>query len=121
MGNRKGVKEGLLRLSKKYPLFIVSNCQSGYIERFLEWSGFQNIFKDFECWGNTKQNKSENMKQIIFRNMLKNPVFIGDTEGDCTAAKNCNVPFIHIEYGFGKCGDYDWSVKTFDKLVHLFL
>jgi hypothetical protein len=30
-----GVREGLAQLKEKYPLFIVSNCQSGYIETFI--------------------------------------------------------------------------------------
>jgi phosphoglycolate phosphatase len=52
-----GVKEGLQLLATRYRLYIVSNCQSGYVESFLAWSGFGKLFKDFECWGNTGFSK----------------------------------------------------------------
>ena len=32
------VEAGLRRLCARYPLFIVSNCQAGYIETFFQWS-----------------------------------------------------------------------------------
>src|SRR4029453_14067306 len=47
------VPAGLQRLAARYPLFIVSNCQAGYIEAFQRWSGLGACFRDFECWGNT--------------------------------------------------------------------
>src|SRR5690606_3514009 len=31
-----GVKEGLTRLSERYPLFILSNCDAGIIDLFLD-------------------------------------------------------------------------------------
>ena len=34
----------LQRLSQKFPLYIVSNCQAGYIEVFLKSSGFEKYF-----------------------------------------------------------------------------
>src|SRR5258708_1250062 len=40
-----GVGEGLRELAGMYPLFIVSNCQAGYIEIFMEWSGFKPFFR----------------------------------------------------------------------------
>ena len=30
----EGVQETIKKLSEKYPLYIVSNCQDGYIEAF---------------------------------------------------------------------------------------
>ena len=40
-------------LSNKYDLYIVSNCQSGYIEAFLCHYSMEKYFKDYECSGNT--------------------------------------------------------------------
>lgn len=113
------VPEGLLKLSEKYPLFIVSNCQAGYIETFLKWSRL-NHFKDFECWGNTGLNKDENLRNLIKRNHLISPLFIGDTEGDPAAARACHIPFMHVEYGFGTCSDKDFAVKSFEELTQRF-
>jgi len=111
-----GVREGLAQLEAKYPLFIVSNCQSGYIETFIRWSGIS-LFKDFECWGNTGKTKSQNLRDLVARNRLASPAFIGDTEGDATAAEDCGIPFIHVEYGFGKCSTKVFSAATFSDLV----
>ena len=33
----EGLEETLKYLSAKYPLYIVSNCQKGYIEAFLSY------------------------------------------------------------------------------------
>ena len=43
------VTEGLHKLRKKYELFIVSNCQSGYIENFLVQNEVEKLFKDHLC------------------------------------------------------------------------
>ena len=96
----EGVVEGLNQLALKYPLYIVSNCQSGYIETFLAWSKLGPHFKDFECWGNTGRPKGENIKNIIDRNGLKAPIYIGDTGGDLAGAEFCQIPFIQVTYGF---------------------
>lgn len=114
-----GVSEGIQILSTRWPLFIVSNCQSGYIETFLKWSGLSKHFLDFECWGNTGRPKAENLRAVIDRNQLKNPVFIGDTEGDQVAARKCGVPFLFANYGFGKCSDYDLRLSSFLDLMRL--
>ncbi len=60
-----GVRDKLPKLAKAYPLFIVSDCQAGYIETFLDWANFKPIFKDFECWGNTGKTKTDNLRNLI--------------------------------------------------------
>lgn len=47
------LKETLDILKQRCPLFIVSNCEAGYIEVFLEGTGLTPYFTDFECPGNT--------------------------------------------------------------------
>src|SRR5207249_1049604 len=59
------VKAGLKRLCASYPLFIVSNCQAGYIETFFQWSNLGGCFRDFECWGNTGLSKTENLRVLL--------------------------------------------------------
>jgi phosphoglycolate phosphatase len=114
-----GVPEALRSLSQRYPLFIVSNCQAGYIETFLEWSGFGSLFKDFECWGNTGLGKGQNLAGLIKRNGLRYPVLVGDAKGDQEAARDCGIPFVFAEYGFGVCKDPDHSVGEFKGLLTL--
>jgi phosphoglycolate phosphatase len=111
------VRPGLMQLAARYPLFIVSNCQAGYIEAFQRWSGLGACFRDFECWGNTGQTKAENLRAVIERNRLRHPVLVGDTAGDQTAARECDVPFLYVDYGFGACGDVAYRFSSFAALT----
>lgn len=117
----EGVREGLARLAQVYPLYIVSGCQSGYIETFYSWSGLGGLFRDCECWGNTGQAKARNIEMIVRRNGLKAPVYIGDTEGDGVAARAAGLPFIYVEYGFGACTEADLRVSSFADLTEKLL
>lgn len=94
-------------LSQKYPLYIVSNSQSGYIEVFLESSGFSKYFKDHLCNGDTGLDKGSNIRMLANKNELKSPVYVGDTLGDYNACIKAKVPFIFAEYGFGDVPSYD--------------
>jgi phosphoglycolate phosphatase len=112
-----GVAVGLRSLRNRYPIFIVSNCQSGYIETFLQFSGLGDLFVDFECWGNTRKPKSHNLSEIMLRNSLSNSVLVGDAEGDRVAARACGALFYFAEYGFGEVAEYDFSFSRFEQLV----
>ncbi len=116
-----GMKNAIKELSQKYPLFIVSNCQTGYIEIVVEKTGIATYIKDFECFGNTLKGKDENIKLLVQRNQLKNPVYIGDTNGDYDACKKADVPFIWASYGFGEPDDdkYFAKIENFDDLVKM--
>lgn len=107
------VRELLTQLSKIYPLFIVSNCLSGYIENFLQQHQLENLFTDFESSGNTGRPKAENIGMIISRNQLKNAVYLGDTMGDFEAAKANEIPFIYAQYGFGKVKGHQHTANSF--------
>lgn len=108
----------LYELSRKYPLFIVSNCQDGYIESFLTAHLMSDFFKDTECWGRTFLPKGESNKILIKRNDLKNPVYVGDTAGDARSAEDAGIDFIYAAYGFGKVDD-DRYVARIDKFSDL--
>ena len=97
-----GVEETLKTLSAQCPLFVVSNCQSGYIEAFFAGTGLGKYFAGLECAGNTGKPKSENIALVCRREGLKNPVYVGDTLLDCQSAREAGVPFVHAAYGFGK-------------------
>lgn len=117
-----GMLNAFETLSKKYPLFIVSNCQSGYIEIVVEKTGIKPFIKDFECFGDTGKEKWENIKLLIQRNNLNNPVYIGDTNGDYESCKKANIPFIWAEYGFGKPDDNKYygkigSISELEKIL----
>jgi len=111
------VEAGLRRLGARYPLCIVSNCQAGYVEAFLQWSGFTPCFRDFECWGNTGASKGDNLRALIERNELRGALLVGDTPGDQAAARECRVPFLYVDYGFGVCTDADGRFSSFRDLT----
>ena len=115
------VIETLEKLSSIIPIFIVSNCQSGYIELVIEKNKITKLIKDFECFGNTGKSKGENIRLIVERNALKNPVYVGDTQGDYEACKEANVRFIWAAYGFGKPEDdkYYAKIDSFTQLESL--
>ena len=114
----KGVIDTLQKISKKVPLFIVSNCQKGYIELVVEKNGITNLISDFECFGNTGLSKDENIKLIVKRNGLNNPVYVGDTQGDYDACKKAGVPFVWASYGFG-CPDDDGYFAKLEEFSQL--
>lgn len=97
-----GVEQTLSALSEKYPLFIVSNCQAGYIECFFKATGLGRYIKDKECEGSTGLNKAENIALICRRHGLKKPLYIGDTAGDEKSARAARCSFVHAAYGFGE-------------------
>lgn len=114
------LEKTLKELSQKYSLFIVSNCQCGYIETFIEYHNMGKYFKDIECAGNTGKVKGENIKRIIVRNNLKSSVYVGDTQGDCDGARLANIPFVYASYGFGKVKEYDYIIKDISDLNKIF-
>lgn len=114
-----GVGETVRALSARLPLMIVSNCQRGYIELFLEHSGLARHFADLECWGNTGRGKTDNLRSVVERNRLSSPLFVGDTEGDREAAHGCALPFVFASYGFGHVARFEHRIDRFDQLLAL--
>ena len=112
-------RETIIKLSKKYKLFIVSNCVKGYIESFLNTSGLKDYFSDYESYGRTLLSKGKNIKLVIERNNLKNPIYVGDTKGDMEASKISGIPFVYASYGFGKVDKYDYKIADISELLDL--
>ena len=107
-----GIIETITALSTSLPVFIVSNCQSGYIELFMEKTGCGGCITDHVCPGDTGLLKSENIKLIIKKHGLKNPVYVGDTVMDRDASTLANCPFIFARYGFGDAGDCEYVIDS---------
>lgn len=97
-----GVREVFEKLSKECKVYVVSNCQCGYIELFLEKNNLEQYVTDIECYGNTLLSKGENIKLVIERNYIQNAFYVGDTLGDFNASKFAEIPFVYAKYGFAK-------------------
>lgn len=117
----EGLEETLQILSQSYPLFIVSNCQAGYIEVFLEATGFGHYFKGHLCPGDTGKDKAGNISQIIKDHQLKTPVYVGDTMGDYESCQKAGIPFIFASYGFGSVPSPDAVIRKPLDLIALTL
>ncbi|UWP58767.1 HAD family hydrolase [Ruminococcus gauvreauii] len=109
-------------LSGRYPLFLVSNCEAGYIETFLECTGFGCYIKDHLCPGDTGNAKADNILEIIRRHDLKSPAYVGDTAGDYRAVKEAGpqIPFVFASYGFGEVENPDYIIHSPLDLTNLF-
>ncbi len=113
------VRETIIELSKTHRVFIVSNCQSGYIEMFLKKTNLEKYVTDIECFGNTGRGKGENIRLIMERNHSKSACYVGDIRGDYEASKQAGVPFVFAEYGFGDVPESEWKIKEFSELLKL--
>lgn len=96
-----GVEEMLEKLYRLCPLFIVSNCQQGYVEAFLEYSGFGPYFRDYEYLGRRGLSKAENIRLLMDRHSLSRSVYVGDTAHDEESSRYAGCDFVFASYGFG--------------------
>ena len=116
-----GLSEVLPLLAMHCPLFIVSNCQAGYIEVFLQGNGLGCYFTDHLCPGDTGEAKAANIRTIVQKHHLRSPIYVGDTDGDHQACLEAGVPFVHAAYGFGKTENPDYIIRHPMDLPDLFL
>ena len=77
-----------------YHLYIVSNCQAGYIEAFLDY-----------------------IHLLYEKNKLDAAVYVGDIQGDYDATMEAGLPFIHAAYGFGEIAKPVEKIDTLSDLV----
>ena len=115
----EGLEDALKYYKNKIPMFIVSNCQSGYIELFCDITGFGHYFDDHLCPGDTGLLKAGNICKIVEDNNLKNPVYVGDTQMDANACKEAGVPIVFAAYGFGKVESPDYIINKPMDLVNI--
>ena len=109
----------IAKLAETHKLFIVSNCQDGYIQSFFAAHKLDKYFTDFESAGKTGLSKGENNKLVIERNQLKNAIYVGDTLGDAKSAIDANIPFIFARYGFGDVEKYDFVIDAFNEMLKI--
>ena len=103
-------------LHRNYHLYIVSNCQSGYIEAFLDYYQFRDLIEDIECYGNNDKSKGENIALVYERNQLDDAVYVGDIQGDYDSSMEAGVKFIHAAYGFGTIRETVPKISAFSEL-----
>ena len=118
-----GVLETWAKLKEMgYHIYIVSNCQEGYIESFLGYYQIpygheEDLVEDIECYGNNLLQKDENIKLLAERNGLTAACYVGDIQSDYDATTKAGLPFIHAKYGFGEINAEVPFIMSFDELT----
>lgn len=110
------VRETFAGLAPDYFLAIVSNCQKGYIEAFLDYYGLWEYISDTECFENTGLGKGENIRLVVERNKLEQAVYVGDIHGDYESTMQAGLPFIFARYGFGEVPEAEHIIDSLDEL-----
>lgn len=106
-------------LSRTCRLFIVSNCQAGYIEAFLDYYGLGEYISDHLCWGDNGLQKDENIRLIMRKNGVESALYVGDTQTDCDSAYAAGAKFAFAAYGFGSADRYDVKLNRLSELPEM--
>ncbi|MGX8714313.1 MAG: HAD family hydrolase [Lachnospiraceae bacterium] len=115
-----GFYETMELLQKDYDLYIVSNAEKGYIETFFACTDSSHFFKGHLQAGDTGLEKDGTILELIKRNHVEDPVYIGDTMGDYLSTKKAGLPFVHASYGYGIVPEADYVIRSLHDLVSLF-
>lgn len=115
------VESGLRQLAAAYPLYLVSNCQSWYLELFFDKTGLQQHFTGADCNGCSGLAKPEMLGRMVSEQGLQNAVYVGDTQGDHDSARRAGMSFVLARYGFGSVDDEVVGFDDFAALVDHFL
>ena len=110
------MKETLAALSREYGLYIVSNCQEGYIEALMAACGIASYISDTECIGATGRPKGDNIRLVMERNGLEKCLYVGDTAMDQEAAGKAGIPFVFASYGFGQASGAEAVIGSLAEL-----
>ena len=106
-------------ISEKIPVYIVSNCQGGYIELFMRKGKVEDIVTDHLCPADTGKLKADNIRMIIDKYDVKNPLYVGDTVMDEKASHQAECPFCFASYGFGQSDDHEYEISKPAELLEL--
>ena len=113
------IRETLKTLSARFGVYIVSNCECGYIETMLSFARLESFVDGFLCAGMTGKDKGENLRLLMAEHALKNCVYVGDTRMDEAACQKAEIPFIWASYGFGKPDAPAAVIKDFSEIPAL--
>lgn len=109
-------EEVLKKLSGKYPLYVVSNSDVGYIENYLSACHMEKYFQGHVCAGDTKLDKWQNIQFLMNKENIDEVIYVGDTLKDKKESEKAGVKFIHAAYGFGKIEDDPYKIDSLDEL-----
>lgn len=107
----------LIKLKRKYKLFIVSNTgETEYIEAFIISSNLSEYFDSYIAASALKISKADGIKKVINENGLKKAIYVGDTRKDLDSSNIANIPFVHARYGFDKNLKTEFFINSIQEL-----
>ncbi|MDD6301690.1 MAG: HAD family hydrolase [Bacillales bacterium] len=109
----------LSQLSQKYPLYIVSNADKGYIQNYINACNMSKYFTDFVQAGDTNLPKWRNILYMKEKENIDEVIYIGDTKKDMDESFKAGVKFIHAAYGFGKIDNAQYKISSLNELPSL--
>ncbi len=116
-----GLEETVRNLADRLPLYIVSNCEKGYIESFLTYSGLESSFSGWLCFGDTGLEKDKTLGVLKEKYKILRGAYVGDLLNDAVCARKAGMDFIWAAYGFGQVPEemYDSKIGAFSELPAL--
>lgn len=109
-------EETLRLLSKKYPLYVISNSDKGYVENYLSACHMEAYFVGHVCAGDTGHAKWQNIIYMKERENIDDVIYIGDTNKDKIETEKAGAKFIHAAYGFGDINPDPYKVERIEDL-----
>lgn len=116
-----GVIEGLEALSKKYKIFLLSNCEEGGLLNFMQYTNTTHLISDYMEHGQNLMPKHHNLKLLVEKHKLKSTIYVGDTDSDAKQTEMAGLPFVFVSYGFGNTNNYHYKFDSFSELTDYFL
>ncbi len=119
----ENIKKNLEKLSREYPLFIISSNQEEALNTYFQNNICVHIFK--EVLGlETHKSKIEKFKYLFKKYNLKaeDCIFVTDTLGDILEGNKVGVRTIAVDFGFHKRDRLEKGkpfkiVSSFDEMV----
>ena len=104
-----GVAQMLEILSKKYSIYIVSNCLDAYVETFMKISDTTHCISGF--YTIQSGQKQEHIKKIAASG--GKTLFVGDSNDDrCSVEDHFGVLFCYAGYGYKECSSYAYKIDA---------
>lgn len=113
------VVETLTELKRRgHGIYLVSNCQNGYIETFLPVA-LPFRFDGYLCYGDTGKEKHYTIRLLMEKYGIGKAVYVGDTLGDEKETHLAGLPFVYASYGFGESTSHEYKIDRFADLLTL--
>ena len=107
--------------SKNIAMAIATNKRLAPTQKLLDHFGWNDYFLFIECSDSQpkKRNKGSMIQDIINQNdLFYGSYFIGDTVNDGLYANQKRLPFVKVNYGYGK--NQEWSEVTISDSINQF-